>query len=358
MISRTDVFKDSWPPTELPNRNDELEHLSRRLGPTTHGDEGEDVLIYGSSGVGKTATTRHFLTRKLPNYSDTKWAEISCGDKTRNMLLEEAAAKHPDDITVHLNWRPSRLKAALERVVDGDPYILVLDEADSIADHEILADFADIEGVSVIVITHGRTEWLGNLNNTVIGNFELDSTIRFTPYSTDELVEILEPRIRKGLNYDAFTAGQRNRIADETNGVARYGIKAVWAAAEIATERGHDTVTDRDVDDCFPRAKAKMRESNLGSLSYSHRVIYELIRRVGPTVRKPVLEEIYSLHSEEIYADRHRDPVTWRQVRNYLEKLEKYDLIERKGATRNRRYAVTDPDLEASVDLDFVFLTA
>ncbi|WP_265109151.1 Cdc6/Cdc18 family protein [Halosolutus halophilus] len=358
MISRTDVFTDSWPPTELPNRNDELEHLSRRLGPTTHGYEGEDVLIYGSSGVGKTATTRHFLTRKLPAYSEAAWAEIHCGDKTRNMLLKEAAAKHPDDVTVHLNWKPRRLKAALERVVDGKPYILVLDEADSIADHEILADLADVEGVSVIVIVHDSTEWLGNLNNAVIGNFGIDSTIRFAPYSTDELVEILEPRIRKGLNYDAFSNDQLKRIGDETNGVARYGIKAVWAAAEIATKRGNDTVTDADIDDCFKRAKVKMREANLKSLSYSHRVIYELARRLGPTVDKSVLESAYNTHCEEIYADRHRDPVGWRQVRNYLEKLEKYDLIERKGMTRDRRYKVTDPGLKASIDLDFVFLTA
>ncbi|QCC60779.1 AAA family ATPase [Natrinema thermotolerans] len=358
MISRTDVFEDSWPPTELPNRNDELEHLSRRLGPTTRGLEGDDVLIYGGSGVGKTATTRHFLSRKLPDYADVAWAQISCGDKTRNILLKEAAAEHPDDVTVQLNWRPSRLKAALERVVDGEPYILVLDEADSIADHEILADLADVEGVSVIVIAHDRTEWLGHLNNAVIGSFGIDSTIRFNPYSTDELVEILEPRIRLGLDYDAFSRDQLKRIAKETEGVARYGIKAVWAAAEIAKERGHDTVTDADVDDCFDRAMAKMRESNLASLSYTHRALYELVRRLGPTVYNSKLKSIWRAHREEIYADRHREPVTWRHARNYLEKLEKYDLLVRKGRTQNRRCVVTDPDLEATVDLDFVFLAA
>ncbi|ELZ02049.1 ATPase AAA [Natrialba chahannaoensis JCM 10990] len=56
MIQDRWVFDDEYQTTIL-HRNEELQSRSRLLEPSTHGCRAEVVLIYGPSGVGKTATT-------------------------------------------------------------------------------------------------------------------------------------------------------------------------------------------------------------------------------------------------------------------------------------------------------------
>jgi len=68
-------------------------------------------------------------------------------------------------------------------------------------------------------------------------------------YGVDELSSILRARADQGLPPNVVTDDQLRTIADEVAGVARYGIQALRAAAELATERGHHRVRDVDLEE-------------------------------------------------------------------------------------------------------------
>ncbi|WP_121744432.1 Cdc6/Cdc18 family protein [Natronorubrum halophilum] len=347
MIKDRWVFDDAYP-TDILHRNEELNSLSRLLKPATAGDRAHDILIHGPSGVGKTATARWML-RDLRKRAAVSSALLECSGQTANGIIHEAVEKYPAGTVVQRNQPRSELVQTLEKIVD-EPYIIVLDEADVIPDLDVLEDLLSIELVSVIAITHSENEWLNRVDRDLRPRFRGDSQIDYRKYHVPELVDILEPRVEHGLIGRPVSTDQLEWIADETGGVARWAIKSVLAAAELAGERGHESIHESDVADSFERAKAKIREANLQSLPVTHQRLYELVRAVGPTGGVK-MKRAYLEHQEAI-AGRDNDPVTWRQAGNYLSKMEDYDLIRMPGETNATVYEAVDSELEAPVEFD------
>lgn len=344
------VFADERPPDRVFHRHAEIEQLLRSLEPVTDGDRAEDVLIYGPSGVGKTTTAKHVLKNRIP-YDHTDWTIVN-SSKTRAGILHEAIIKHPTDTAVAPNTAADELAATLRRVVDR-PYVVILDEADTIRDLSVLRDLYEVPTLSVVAIVHNHREWLARLDQELQEFFSMRSQIEFQRYTTTELVDILEPRVEHGLEPDSITTDQLEWVADEVAGVARYGIQSVLAAAELAVERNHDRVREVDVRDGFDRARAKMRESNLRSLPFGPCVVYELLRLEGSGdwIAGTHIQDRYEDLGDRLYADRNQDPVSRRQVRNYLEKLQEYNLIEGRNETCWREYRVVDSALEAPIEI-------
>ncbi|PCR89337.1 Cdc6/Cdc18 family protein [Natrinema ejinorense] len=347
MIESRWVFDDDYD-AQILHRNTELQSLSHLLRPTQHGRRAQDVLIYGPSGVGKTASARWMLRDLRQRYA-LESAVIECSGKTRNMILHEAVTKHDDGGVVHQNQPREKLVDALEAAVDGQPYVLVLDEADVIPDLDVLEDLFAVDGVSVIAITHQQVEWLNRVDRDLRPHFHGESQIQFGKYGVDELVDILEPRVEHGLTGDPTQNNHLEWIADETGGVARWAIKSVLSAAELALERNHDHFYDEDVADSFEHAMQKIRKANLRSLPLPHQRLYEIVRAIGPASGNE-MRAAYSEHQDAIFEGRGHNVVGWRRAWDYLSKMADYDLIRMPGETNAKVYEVVDPELEAPVE--------
>ncbi|GAB3669592.1 Cdc6/Cdc18 family protein [Halopiger thermotolerans] len=354
MIKNRWVFDDEYQ-ADIVHRDSELEALSRLLKPATQGRRAEDALIHGPSGVGKTATTR-WLLRDLYQRASVQSVGIECSGDTAYEIIHKAAAKHPSTGIVHENQSRVSLLETLEEVCDT-PYIVILDEADVIPDLDVLEDLLSIEKVSVIAITHQQVEWLARLDGDMEQRFPADAQIEFRKYNEEELVDILKPRIEHGLVGDPTRPGQLEWIADDCDGEARWAIKTVLAAAELAQDRGHDRFHERDVRDAFERAQRKIREDNLRSLPVTYQRLYELVRRVGP-VNGEEMKAAYRANKVEIFDGRRREPVGWRRAWDYLKKMADYDLIEMPGETNSKVYEAVDEELEAPVEFEVETVTA
>jgi len=280
---------------------------------------------------------------------------IECSGKTRNGILYKAVTEHDGESLVHQNHPREKLVDALEAVVDDNPYVLVLDEADVIPDLDVLEDLFAVDGVSVVAIAHQQVKWLNRVNRDLRPHFHgdshTDSQIEFRKYGVDELVDILKPRVEHGLQGDPTQDGHLERIADETGGVARWAIKSVLSAAELALKRGHDYFHDEDVDDSFEHAIQKIRKANLRSLPLPHQRLYEIVRTIGP-VSGTEMRAAYEEHQAAIFKRRGYEPVGWRRAWDYLSKMDDYGLIKMPGDTNATVYKVVDEELEAPVEFD------
>jgi len=345
MITDPRVFEDDHLPRELMHREGAVETLLRAWEHTRLDETGDEVIIAGSSGVGKTALARHTLQR-LATQTGINHAHVRCLGATPASILrtvcQEIGAGPPGNASTEV--LQERLIEAVDR-----PTIVILDEADDLPSSPALDLLAGVPQLSTAVITHDLHRWIARLDH-VESRYADATTLTLDRYGVSELADILGARARAGLPPTAVTRGQLERIADDVAGVAREGIQALRAAAKLAAERGHGTVESADIDDSFERARHRIRQSNLRSLPYHHQVLYAILFETGP-LEAAALHDRYETVAAAAYDDHRLTPVGKRSRRNKLQKLITYDLVAREGPQHDPTYVAVDEDVEPTLTL-------
>ena len=345
MITDSRVFDDHHLPRRLPHRNQELQALARGLDLTQPGTS-RDILIAGPSGVGKTALARHYLLR-AEERDRLQWTLVHCLGETTGSILRQSLRGLTGQ-RVARNALTMDVRDDLQSL-EGH-HVVVLDEADDLPQTDVLEAFDTMPSLSVVVVCHDRERWLAQLPPSEQSRFH--TVVEPDRYSIGELVDILEPRADLGLEPNAITEEQLRALADGSAGVARRGIQALRAAAELATDRGHAKIQPEDVEDSFDRARAWIRASNLESLPFHHHVLYEIVRSGGRDgVRGRELHERYDAVADRVYEGVAVTPIGKRWRREQLAKLREYDLIGWEDVEGGREYWAVDVGLESELGI-------
>jgi len=336
MFRKREVFTESFLPRDLPGRQRERDRLEDVLKPATRGEPARSCWELGPSGVGKTTAARWML-KQLHTTHLVDWTLVECVGSSRWQILGDICGNHPK-VPHHAGMGVSQMLTELETVVD-DPYVVVLDEFDGLEETELLVDLYELEMVSVICIGHDQEDAHAMVPDRADGLLHAE-TVEFEPYDHSALLDILEARVETGLEDGAVDADQLHRIADGAGGSARRAVQSLRSAVELGEERGHTEVTAADVEDCFEHAMDRIREQLLASLARDHHIVYSIIREASPQgVTPPEILERYHERAD-------KNP-TRQQVRNYREKLQRYELVEAEGSTRWDRWTVVDETLKA-----------
>jgi Cdc6-like AAA superfamily ATPase len=345
MITNPQVFRDDHLPRELMHREGEVEEFVRALDPAVSGQPAHDLLLAGPSGVGKTALARHTLG-KLDEFASVTHTHVECLGKSTADVLRTALDAHPRQRELSEDVFVDDLRSEIREIVD-QPFVLVLDEADSLPETSVLDVLEELAMVSFVAVVHDPQRWLARAPDAVRRG--VSGPLHLDRFGVDELSEILRSRATHGLRPNVVSDEQLRAIADEVAGVARSGIQVLRAAAEVANEHGHRRIQDADIKDSYERAQHRIRQSNLLSLTIHHHVLYGLIHEVGELAAGE-LHDRYD-EREELYLGRERMPVGRRARRNKLAKLVEYELVESEGEPQNRVYRVVDEAIEPLVDV-------
>jgi Cdc6-like AAA superfamily ATPase len=118
-------------------------------------------------------------------------------------------------------------------------------------------------------------------------------------------------------------------IAEMAAGDARVGLEVLRVAARQAEHQGLDTIPDDVIRSAVPEAESEIRKRNVDVLTEHQRILYEVITDYGEIAPR-------NLYAE--YRNRVDDPKSDRMVRNYLRKMERYNLVRAEGQNRGRTY--------------------
>lgn len=78
-----------------------------------------------------------------------------------------------------------------------------------------------------------------------------------------------------------------------------------------------------------PEAKSEIKQKTVDRLTTHQQILYKIIDEYGEIAPSDLYEE---------YCDQVSEPKTRQMMRNYLAKLEHYNLVEGKGNTKARIY--------------------
>jgi len=165
--------------------------------------------------------------------------------------------------------------------------------------------------------------------------------IVFPSYSANELQKILQERAEIGFRSGAFTAGAislAGAIAGRESGDARYALKILTRAAEIAEETRKEKITDAEVKSARDMVEFDIVKEQIEKLPENHQLVLYAVAKLSSSGSKySRLEEGEIegyLFSGEIYEEYSRickafrkPSKTARSYRSYLNDLEVLGLL-------------------------------
>ena len=330
MIANGRVLRPEFVPQDVVHRDAEVHHLSSALRPITEGEPGETALLCGPSGVGKTCIARFTVERLREEALGVDRQYVNCWeDYSRFKILYRLLEGLGRAFDVHRKSTPKDELLERLRTHEGPPYVIILDEVDQIEDTSVLYDLYRTPGLTMVLVANGEEELFARLDDRLVSRLQTATRVHFEKYGLDELVSILEDRVRWGLQEGAITTDQLATIADAAAGDARVAIGALRTAARQADQQDSESVSDETIREAVPEAKAEIEQKNTEKLTSDQQTLYEIIVEDGGIAPG----ELYDRYEKRV-----GDPKTKRMVRNYLQKLCHYNLVVAEGDNRGRTY--------------------
>ena len=268
------IFKDEsklsidYVPVELPNREDELLKLAGIFKSFVEnpGSLSPRAILIGPVGTGKTVTAKYF-GKQVEDYaykrnSNIKYVHVNCHkDRTLYLLMTRVA----EELNLHIPRRGFSSRELMNIIwstlenrnqyliltIDETDYLIATSGSEAIYDLTRLYDecIADQYRISLIFILRDYTK-LYKLEECVRSSL-LHNIIKFEPYTSDQIVDILESRIYKdGAIYPEaideevlHTIGELVGVDKGGKGDARQAIEILWRAGKYAECEGANKIT-------------------------------------------------------------------------------------------------------------------
>ncbi len=364
-----EVLRASYTPNYLPHRREQLNSIAVILVVALRGETPSNILIYGKTGTGKTASVK-FVGRELTEAGASRGVPcnvvyINCEIvDTQYRVLAYLARQFNKDVPM-TGWPTDQVYAEFVEALDSQrgSVIIILDELDKLirkSGDDALYNLSRINlelkntRVSLIGISNDLkfTEYLDPRVKSSLAEEE----IIFPPYDANQLRDILEERARLAFKEHALNTEVIPlcaALAAQEHGDARRALDLLRVSGELAERVNADSVKEEHV------RTAQMRiELNR---------VAEVIRTL-PTQAKLVLYSIITLHQNgersattgevnRVYETLCRqidlDVLTKRRITDLIMELDMLGIINTKVVSKGRYGRTKEISLSVPIDETF-----
>jgi len=356
--SESKIFKNRekitphYTPKKLPFRENQIKSMVQALKGVLKGQKADNLFLYGKTGTGKTACTKHVLD-ELNEFIEKNRVKgsttyLNCRNyNSKYKILSNAVQKfYPkkDFIGYSGSFIYEKL---IEYCSENSIHtIIALDEIDKIKDLDELVYSLTRSNDE---IKNGSISLIG-ISNMLTFKERLDPRTRsslcekelvFPPYNAQELGEILSERTKDAFLKDTVEESAISltaAIAAQESGDARTAVMLLLRAGEIAEKTGKKKVTDKEVEMARKSVEEEIVFEMISTLPEQQQLVLmataELtrqkkgVRRLGNTIEHSVLlsGEIFDEYKRMAVRYKER-AVSSRWFQQYINELEMYGLI-------------------------------
>jgi len=380
IFKNVSILSPHYVPVELPHRENEIRDLTRIVATVLRDEKPDNVFIYGKTGTGKTVSVKYVL-RKLEefvqnpkkNSNNVIVSVVHMNCKVRNSkyqvllkILEDEALNTEGLKSIPLSDRsdkglkgmdPADLYERLRKVIqdNGLNIVVVLDEIDMITkglDDVVylltrINDEIESGSLSIIGISNDARfkKRLGPRSKSTLCEEER----LFKPYNAMGLKGILKQRVAAGFQKKTIDDSAISRIAAfaAQDGDARYALKLLQKAGEIAQDSGRKKVNADDVGNAKNAVETDIMAEAISTLpEHQQIVMYSIAALASQGGMYKRLSGIHNgdLFSGEVYEayegncnSLDRNPRTMRQFSDYLNELEMMGMITLRASGKGVR---------------------
>ncbi|MCI0503443.1 AAA family ATPase [Candidatus Micrarchaeota archaeon] len=318
LIVSEEVLLPDFIPDELLHRERELQAIADSIKPLLSRRTPQNLFIHGASGTGKTTCVKYIIKQLMEHSSAVLPVYVNCWENPTQMAVYNRIV---EEMRLPLPRRGLAADEIFDRIMQfvrnyKKPILLILDEMDGLRHDKLL-----------YVVSRANEQKLSfgiaGLSNNKALLSKLDSRIRsslrfsemeFAQYSEEQLASILRVRAERALAPGSFDDKLLLKVARSAEGgSARVAIERLWKAAKRAEKAGRAKVMLQDLEDALTEEPAfKLPELKLSS----EELLLVDILKAGELGSSDLYERFIK-----------KVPMTKRQIRNYLELLEKKGII-------------------------------
>jgi cell division control protein 6 len=281
-----EVLRHSYRPQILPHRQPQIDTIASILAPSLRNETPSNILIYGKTGTGKTASVR-YVGSELEKASSTmgttcRIVHLNCEVIDTQYRVLAQIAKCIDDVDeassdkakIHIpmtGWPTDQVYAELKNQLDtgGGVLVIVLDEIDKLVKksgddtlYNLTRINSDLKNskVSIIGISNDLS-FKDFLDPRVLSSLS-EEEIVFPPYNAPQLVDILTQRAAGAFLDGAIADGVIplcSALAAQEHGDARRALDLLRISGELADRDESKQVTDVHV----KQAQAKIETDSM-----------------------------------------------------------------------------------------------
>ena len=326
------VLTADFLPNRMVHRGQERQEIADALKPMMNEERPRNVLLHGPPGTGKSTMAR-YVVEKMKEHMNLISGSVNCWRYPSRFKMYHSLLQDMGEKMIHRTGTPTdKLVDKFEKKVRKRPAVVVLDEVDQVEEERILYDMARYNRTGLIMIANQENVFY-NLDQRIRSSLSSRKNIRFQAYTEEELLDILRDRRQWGLRDGCIEDSQLRRMASRANGDARVAINSLRIAAEEAEKEASEQIRDEYITEAIPEAIEKNESESLEKLNDDQKVLYSIIKE-EETVRP---RELYDSYREKV-----EKPKVERTLRNYLQEMEKYRLIQSTGSGTGTEYTLKD----------------
>ena len=347
-----DVLRHDYLPNKLPYRDEQITRVGETLAPVLKGARCSNIFIYGKTGTGKTAVTRHvlnYLEVKAKEFaSPVKFSYVNCrmaGSEYRTFasLCQSVGVSVPfTGLSVGEVFDRFRVALDRSRVI----FIVVLDEIDELIKargdnllYELTRINETLRGSKVSILGISNDLRLKEFLDSRVFSSLSEEEIVFNPYNAEELRNILLERAKMAFYEGTLSDGALSvcaALAAAEHGDARRALDLLRVAGEVAERKGVNVVVEEHVREAEKRIEHNRVIEALKNLTlHSKIVVLSIYHLKQAEVLRAITGEIYEVYAE-LCEELGITPLTQRRVSALVNELDSMGLLNAKVVSMGR----------------------